>query len=190
VLVNFFRRDADSGTPGPTLPAGLEFRCWQPAIHGYPPPGSRGIANIFWWALAKSGGFATATFAEIRINDGARVLHRLIVTPRWYRFPFMGGDDLQIGAVCTSPDARRRQLASAAIAEAHRRFGGDGTRFWYVTDAGNTASGALARSCGYELVATGRRTRRFGSRLLGKYVIDDYLSAESPKPTLLRRSAA
>jgi RimJ/RimL family protein N-acetyltransferase len=188
--VNFFCRDSEQAAAPATLPHGLEFRCWLPLVHGYPPRGSRSIANIFWWALAKIGGFTAPTFAEIRMEQGDRVLHRLIVTPRWYRFAFMAEHDLQIGAVWTSPEARRRRLARAAIAEAHRRFGTDGTRFWYITEAGNAASEALARSSGYELVATGRRTRRFGSRLLGQYVIDAYLSAEVRKPRRLHRSAA
>ena len=189
--VNFFRRDFEPDSAQlPILPPSLEFRCWQPTVDGYPNRGSRGIANHLWWVLARSGGFAAPTFTEIRIHDGDRLLHRLIVTPRWYRFPFMGPQDLQIGSVWTSPGARRRQLARAAIAEAQRRFGGDGRRFWYVTDAANIASEALARSCGYELVATGRRTRRFGSRLLGQYVIDGFVNAASQTPTQLRPSAA
>lgn len=188
--MNFFRREFEPAAAPPILPAGLELRCWQPLVDGYPPRGSRNIANRFWWALAKGGGFAAPTFAEIRIEENDRVLHRLIVSPRWYRFPFMAAQDLQIGAIWTSPDARRRRLARAAITEAHRRFGADGTRFWYVTEARNAASEALARSCGYELVATGRRTRRFGSRLLGQYVIDGYVSADRQKSTRLRPSAA
>ena len=189
--VNFFRREAQSiAAPPVILPAGLELRCWQPAVDGYPPRQSRGVANAFWWLLAKSGGFATQSFGELRIEEGDRLLHRLIITPRWYRFPFMAEHDLQIGAIWTSPEARRNQLARTAIAEAHRRFGTDGTQFWYVTEAGNAASEALARSCGYELVATGRRTRRFGSRFLGQYVIDGFVSAESQTPTQLHPFAA
>lgn len=103
------------------------------------------------------------------------MLHRLIVTPAWYRFPFMSARDLQIGAVWTAPTARRRNLARVAIAEAHRRFA-DGTgRFWYVTEEENHASAALARSCGYRLAAIGERTRSFGLAALGQYVIERFV---------------
>lgn len=171
--VKFFRRDfRGEADQLPPLLADLQFRCWQPGVDGFPPRGARDIANQFWWALANSGGFASRGFAEIRIEKRGRLLHRLIVTPAWYRFPFMAERDLQIGALWTAPDARRKQLARIAMSEAHRRFGSDGSRFWYIADATNSASEALARSCGYELVATGRRTRRFGTRLLGQYVID------------------
>ena len=171
--MNFFRRTSHVAID--PLPRGLELRCWAPASDGYPPAGSRNLANHFWWALTQSGGFARRDFAEISIRHGSRVVHRLIVTPAWYRFPFMAPEDLQIGALWTSPEARRKQLARAAIGEAHRRFGASGPCFWYVANADNHASVALARSCGYELVATGRRTRRFGMSLFGQYVIDRFV---------------
>jgi RimJ/RimL family protein N-acetyltransferase len=87
----------------------------------------------------------------------------------------MDAEDLQIGSVWSSPEARRKQLARIAIGEVHRRFGNAAARFWYVADAANSASAALALSCGYQHVATGRRTRRLGMRLLGQYVIDHFL---------------
>lgn len=154
------------------IPSNLRIRCWRADIDGLPPRGSRTIANLLWWGFAKAGVFARRGFTEISIVDEERMVHRLIVTPAWYRFPFMSPHDLQLGGLWTSPDSRRQHLASIAIAEAHRRFAQENVRFWYVTDAGNHASAALARSCGYRLVATGKRTRRFGTSLLGQYVIE------------------
>jgi RimJ/RimL family protein N-acetyltransferase len=172
VSVHFYRYDPQAPAgPASALPPKLELRSWRPDTDGHPPRRRRSISNFFWWALAKLGGFSRKGFTELRIEEEGRLLHRLIVTPAWYRFPFMAADDLQIGDIWTSPDARRRQLAHAAIIEAHHRFGIPGARFWYVTDATNVASGALARSCGYRLVGTGHRTRRLGLRLLGQYVI-------------------
>lgn len=157
-----------------TRPARLEgkIRCWQPNVDGFPPPGSHRLSNLVWWLLARTGAFARGGFTEICIEQDGRLVHRLIVTPAWFRFPFMSPRDLQIGDVWTAPDARRKQLARTAIGEAHRRFAGEGACFWYVTDAANAASAALAKSCGYQLVATGRRTRPIGTSLFGQYVID------------------
>ena len=174
--VHFYRYDADRPpAPGLHVPAELHIRCWQPDVDGYPPPRSRRFSNLFWWLLSRTGAFARSGFMEICIEQEGRLLHRLIVTPGWFRFPFMSARDLQIGAVWTAPDARRRQLARAALAEAHRRFAGERACVWYVTDASNAASGALARSCGYRLVARGRRTRRIGMSLLGQYVLEQFV---------------
>jgi RimJ/RimL family protein N-acetyltransferase len=153
----------------------MQLRCWEPSIDGYPPRGSRRLSNNLWWLLSKTGAFARSGFAEICVEQDGRLLHRLIVTPAWFRFPFMSSRDLQIGDVWTAPDARRQGLGQAAIGEAHRRLSDDGACFWYVTDGDNGASGALARSCGYRLVAIGSRTRRFGTALLGQYVIEQFV---------------
>lgn len=171
--VHFYRYDGGSTADCiPNLDEGLQIRCWRADVDGFPPRGSRTIANLLWRAFAKLRLFARRGFTEIAVLDEGRVVHRLIVTPAWYRFPFMSPHDLQIGALWTSPDSRRRHLATVAITEAHRRFAADNVRFWYLTDAENRASSALARSCGYRLVATGERTRKLGISLLGQYVIE------------------
>jgi RimJ/RimL family protein N-acetyltransferase len=157
------------------LPSHLQSSCWRPERDGPPGPGSRRVANHFWWVLSKVGGFSRSGFAELRVERDGRVVHRLIVTPRWYRFPFMGPRDLQVGDVWTAPAARRQQLARAALGEVQRRFARDGATIWYVTEADNVASAALARACGYRHVATGRRTRRLGTALLGQYLIDRFV---------------
>jgi len=172
VTVHFYRRAPGAHSPRPDLPPDLAIGCWRPEVDGFPKRGSRSVTNLFWWALAASGSLSRRGFCELTIRRQGRLLHRLVVTPRWYRFPFMAARDLQIGSVWTAPAARQQGLARVVIAEAHRRFAGEPVAFWYVTDATNSASAALARACGYELVAVGRRTRRFGSRLFGQFVID------------------
>jgi RimJ/RimL family protein N-acetyltransferase len=176
MIVEFYRFDPALPVvqPRPLAP-GLQMRWWEPQRDGPPKGGSRRLPNYFWWALARAGGFSHDGFAELRIEQAGRVIHRLILTPRWYRFPFMGPDDLQIGAVWTSPEARRQRLAKTAIAEAHRRIGKTKANIWYVTDDRNPASAALARACGYRQVAVGRRVRRFGTTLLAQYVIDRFV---------------
>lgn len=173
--MHFYQLVRGNSAPAPTLDADMRIARWEPQRDGLPRKGARRPMNYLWWALAKVGGFARPGFVELRIERCGRVVQRLIVTPRWYRFAFMGRDDLQIGDVWTSPDARRRRLARYAVEEAHRLIGGKTEIIWYVADANNEASAALARSCGYRLVATGRRTRRLGMRLLGRYVIDRFV---------------
>ncbi len=173
LTVHFYLYDGGSAAaPLTTLPANLRFRSWSADVDGFPPRGARTISNQFWWLFTKLRVFARRGFTEISIVDEGRLLHRLIVTPAWYRFPFMSPQDLQLGGLWTSPGSRRRHLASCAIAEAHRRFAHENIRFWYVTKADNHEFAALARSCGYRLVAGGKRTRKFGTSLLGQYVIE------------------
>jgi RimJ/RimL family protein N-acetyltransferase len=174
MIVHFYRLERREAGAACLLDCELSIGSWQPDRDGPPSKGSRRLVNYVWWALALAGAFSRPAFSELRIERAGRVVQRLIVTPRWYRFPFMAPEDLQIGNVWTSPDSRRQKLARTALAEAHRRFASDGSTIWYLVDDGNEASAALARSCGYRHVAVGRRTRRFGTSLLGKYVIDRF----------------
>ena len=139
-MMLFYRLDDAGGARGAVLPAGVEARVWRPASDGFPPPGSRSLRNAVWWAFARLGLFARPDFVEITLWRGGERLHRLIVTPRWLRFPFMAADDLQLGDLWTHPGARGQGLARAAIAIAHRRFAG--RRFWYLVRSDNTADRA------------------------------------------------
>ena len=152
-----------------SLPKGCEFRHWRPAEEGPPPPGPHIGENRVWFAFDRLGLFASRAFEELSIWRGEQVLHRLVVTPRWLRFPFMAPGDLQIGALWTAPEARRIGLAAAAICEAHRRNARPGRCFWYLVDGENPASIGLAEACGYRLVGTGQRTRPLGVAALGQF---------------------
>jgi len=172
MIAHFYRRDPENLPVSAALPPSIEVKMWRPAINGLPPRSARQAENLVWWMLDRVGLFARRQFAEVTLIRDARPVHRLIVTPRWARFPFMASGDLQIGGVWTVPDARGEGLARAAIGEAHRRLGGRRVRFWYVVDPSNEPSVRLAEACGYRLVGAGRRTRPAGVGFLGKFRID------------------
>jgi RimJ/RimL family protein N-acetyltransferase len=117
------------------------------------------------------GLFAEPGFVELTLWRDGRRLHRLIVTPRWFRFPFMGSGDLQLGDLWTDPAARGQGLARAAITEA-LRLARHADRVWYLVDARNDASARLAESVGFQLYGAGRRTRPLGLHLAGRFRLD------------------
>ena len=170
-LIRFYRRAGDAGEAC-GWPEGCALVSWRPARDGLPRSGPHFAENLAWCAFDRLGLFASRDFEELSVVRDGRLLHRLIVTPRWFRFPFMADGDLQIGALWTAPEARRLGLARAAIAEAHRRHAAIGRSFWYVVDDGNAASSGLAEACGYRLAGAGRRTRPLGLRGLGQFRMD------------------
>lgn len=99
--------------------------------------------------------------------------HVSYIFPRFARFPFMGRNDLQIGATSTRPEARGQGLALRAIRDVIARFAAPGRQFWYVSDVENTASIAVITKAGFSLVGTGRKHPRFGLKALGYYSIDN-----------------
>jgi RimJ/RimL family protein N-acetyltransferase len=139
--------------------------------------------------LARLGLLDGRRFAEVSIWRDGSLVHRLIVTPRWFRFPFMSPGELQIGDLWTRPGNRGQGLAHAAIGEVHRLYSREASRFWYVVAEENAASIALIESCGYELVGVGRRTAPAGIRLAGRFEIESTpLSSVRSTPAPLRQS--
>lgn len=168
MIVHFYQFDP-RGEPAnqPALAGNMAFRTWTT---GDGLRLARRPIHLAWWMMARLG-FLRGELIELGIKRDGVLVQRLIVTPPWHRFPFMGSDDVQIGDVWTAPAARRMKLARAAMIEARRRFERPQGKLWYLADANNRASAALARSCGFRLVATGIRTRPLNIGLLGQYVI-------------------
>lgn len=180
MTIRFYRRAADApAVEAPAWPQGCMLRGWRP-VHGPPPFGPHVAENLAWFAFDRLGLFASHAFEELTVWRDGRLLHRLIITPPWFRFPFMADGDLQVGALWTAPQARRLGLARAAIAEAHRRHAAPGRRFWYVVDADNAASVALAEACGYRLAGEGRRTRPLGVAGLGRFRLEPATARKAP----------
>lgn len=171
MTIRFYRRDT-ADLPGPArFPKGVVLRIWRPATDGVARGGWRSPRNVLWYGFTRLGLFASRDFAELTLWQGGAPVGRLILTPRWHRFPFMAADDLQIGDVWTSPAARGRGLARMLILEARRLAAtGQARRLWYVVDEANAASVALIERSGFRCVGTGRRTAPLGLRLLGQYV--------------------
>jgi hypothetical protein len=173
VTVRFYRHAGEAVACAPAnWPEGCGFKSWRPADDGLPPFGPHAAENLVWFAFDRLGLFASHAFEELSVWRAGRMAHRLIVTPRWFRFPFMAEADLQIGALWTEPQVRRLGFAKAAIAEAHRRYAAPGRCFWYVVDDENAASIGLAEACGYRMVGSGRRTRPLGVAGLGRFQMD------------------
>jgi RimJ/RimL family protein N-acetyltransferase len=170
LILRFYRR-AGGAVFVATPPPSFSLRVWSPGRDGAPPPGSRRFSNWVWWAFERLAVFSRPGFLELTIWREGRLAHRLIVTPRWARFPFMGAADLQVGDVWTRPELGGRGLATLALATVQALTDPD-DRLWYVVEADNPASIRLAEAAGYRLVGAGRRTRPLGLAAFGRFVLD------------------
>lgn len=188
-MINFYALVPNWQRPVHAFPHGAELYLWRPS-DGFPTRGAMRGRNAIWWLLAKLGLIDGRRFVELTLWIDDHLAQRLIVTPRWWRFPFMGVDDLQIGDVWTAPSWRGQGVARAAIAEAERLAAAWANRLWYVTDGANEASVRLAESSGFTLVGAGIRTAPLGIRAAGRFHLTDRsMSAAQSLPIESRRSA-
>lgn len=164
----FYRR-ARTAVPEPDL-AGFEVSVWRPSWTSVRPPGLGGKRWPVWWLFDRLFVFRRRWYAVLTIRDAAGVVvHHSALFPRFFRFPSVAADEIQIGDVWTDPEKRGQGLAKtgifglAAIADPAARC------IWYITEDTNETSRAAAEACGFVVAGKGSRQSRFGLGVLGKY---------------------
>lgn len=173
--INFYRRLL---WPSPhtefRLPEGYQYsihrlRPWQLASLG-----SKYSLQYLLYCLIYTLVGGTRHYRGLAIADPSGIVkHTAMVFPRYFRFPFMGRDDLQIGLLKTDPSAEGLGLASYAVQELLRTMEPKNAFCWYLADQQNLPSLRVAEKNGFELVARGCRTSRLGLRLFGSFVIQE-----------------
>lgn len=171
----FYRFDGGDAAPAPPLPEGYQVRVWQPARDGTPPPLIDTRTNRVWQAFDRLGVFANRECGVLMIVYDDALVHRSLVTPRWFRFPMMADRDLQIGDTWTDPAHRGKGLARAAVAAIHAHWAGRFDRLWYIVGEDNVASIRVIEGFDYTLIGTGERTRPAGIGAIGQFVIRNSL---------------
>jgi hypothetical protein len=169
-----FASSGSQGSPAAEPPAGYRFETWTPGSLRLRPRGTPFVPFAFWGAFHRLSLFRNRDYGVVLGWQGDALVHYLALVPGYFRFPFVGPEDLQIAVVWTDPDHRGKRIAPFGIDLAMRFRGDGGRRFWYMTAEDNIASARTAERARMELV--GRATRR--SRVVGAYA----LRAENAEP--------
>ncbi len=170
-MANCFFYVTESGdVPAPVCPPGYQWRLWRPSLCHIIPPGLPCFPFLVWWLLHQLRIFSNRGYGVLLVTRGDELVHRSVLTPRYFRFPFMSASALQIGDTWTADAHRGKGIASFAL----RRLTATGGRrtYWYLTESSNTASVRVAENSGFTLAGSGRKTSRFGVRALGSYIIE------------------
>lgn len=154
------------------LPPGVTSLLWRPGLTRVIPPPVRERALVAFWAYHHARAFANRDYSAVLVLVNGRVAHRSMVYPKYFAFPFMAPEDIQVGNTLTLVEFRGRGLATFALREAARLLRCPGRNIWYVADKANVASCRVAKHAGLSLVATATRRDRLRSHLLGRYVLD------------------
>ena len=180
----FLQRKHLLAAPDPVAPpAGFSISVWTQGGPFSSPPGvPLQWRHLVWWCLFrnKSRKLEATVIAEDRSK---RAVHVTYVFPRYFRFPFMGTTDLQLGGLWTKRAHRNHGLATAAVAHTLRRLNGEQRVLWYVTRPENPASVALGRRFGFGGSLAGYRKAFLGLPLPGVYRVST-ADAEELKPVL------
>jgi GNAT superfamily N-acetyltransferase len=169
----FYCIDCDrSPFPAARSLPGIVAEVWHPSgLSLAPLCGFSFLSRVIWPAFHRFGLFGNRDHAILWLHRDSICLHRTLLIPPFFRFPFMAPDDLQCGDIWTAPNERGRGLAAAGVTAALRHGWKPGRRIWYLTEIGNEPSCRLARNLGFSLVGHGRRTRPLGLRVFGQFLM-------------------
>lgn len=157
------------------LPGSYSWTTWRPRIWPALPRGLSGLKLklrfLFRWALYRAHLFGGSECGALLVYEGERMAHYSGYTPRYWRFPFLADDDLQIGDTWTDPAYRGRGLALFALLTLEAILERPNRRLWYVVGELNQPSIRVAEKAHFTLAAEGARVKRWRLKLAEAYVM-------------------
>ena len=168
----FYRYSCPPGRPAPGPTGPWDAEVWRPSRAQLAPTcGLSGLTRLVWAGFHHLRIFRNRDHAVVLLLRNGSCLHRTLLFPPYFRFPFMAQDDLQCGDIWTHPDERGQGLAGAGLALAICHAWQPGRRLWYLTEEKNQASCRLATKAGFQLVGRGQRTAPLGLKSIGQFVM-------------------
>jgi RimJ/RimL family protein N-acetyltransferase len=104
--------------------------------------------------------FPSRDSGAMLVYEGDEIAHYSAFTPRYWRFPFLASQDIQIGDIWTEPAHRGKGLAKHTLRRLIERLQVPGRSFWYVVEDVNRPSIKVAEDCGFRLAGVGTRVIR------------------------------
>src|SRR5215475_5068850 len=164
------------------LPSCYSWHVWRPSLRA---PWFRAKSNLrtklrfaFRTAVHVLGLFATQECGAICVVQEGSLVHYSGFTPRYWRFRFIVGEDMQIGDTWTDPSQRGKGIAFFALQQILRIERSPGRSFWYVVGESNLPSIRVVKKAGFSLVAKGRWVRPLGIKLFGSYMMEEERGVE------------
>jgi hypothetical protein len=165
-----FAQNASDYKGAVVIPTGVDVRFEKPKPFSTSYCYRRPI-KIVWYFFDLLGFFSNNQYAVCSIEVDSILVHESFIFPKFFRFEFMAPEDLQIGNTWTSVDQRGKGLATLAIQLIAQKYINQSNTLWYITESANTGSISAVTKAGFRRLGIVTRVKRFGFRLLGKYIV-------------------
>lgn len=171
----FYLGELKQGFECPALPSPYTWSIWSPSKDRMWPGAKCGarvkLRFAFRLAVFYLGLFTNSECGALCIFNGDTLVHYSAFTPRYWRFRFLGDEDLQIGDTWTHPLERGRGLAFFALSQILAVKQKTGRRFWYVVEKTNLPSIRVIEKAGFTVVGQGSFVEPLRIKLFGTYRI-------------------
>ena len=152
------------------------FEIWIPKLYQMTPKGLF-IKVFFVWSIFHFLGiFKRPEYKIFLIYHKEReIVGYCAVLPKYFKTPFMGNNDLQVGPVGTKENHRRKGLAFYLISKIIEFYKNENITLWYVTRQENEPSARLIENVGFEKHGEGSKHKNFIGGLFDRFFIDKKL---------------
>ena len=151
---------------------GFDLTIWRPT-------GLRIIPEYFprkyfgYWLAHRLGLFPNKDYSAVIIKDNDKFVLKMLVVPRYFKWPFMGPNDLQFIYGTTNPDYRRLGVARIAMDIAISHLSTDGRKFWGVISEDNQPSIKWVEKVGFLYVGKIEERKLLGIPLLKRLYLSE-----------------
>lgn len=152
-----------------SLPVGYTFLHWKPALNRIIPKGLFRRTFIYCWIFHILRLFRSSKYSVFLIYYDQEIVHCSVVIPAFFKYPFMGKNDVSIGPVDTNKDHRRKGLSSYAIRKIIETYERQNTQFWYYMRDENEISKRVIEKFGFTAWGEGIRLSGTGILRIEKY---------------------
>lgn len=152
-----FKKDNTALTSNSNIRLDYRLEVWRPGVFTFVPP-NKGIKYFFYWIFYMFGIFKNSNYASYLLYDNGILVSSCLVVPSYYKWPFMGNNDIQFTYVVTNENYRGQGLAGKLIEKAMADFSHQSDAFWYITDTQNPASIRVAEKLGFRCQGKAERS--------------------------------
>lgn len=139
---------------------------WKPSLFSWHPKGY-GSKYFIYSLFSYLGIFKSNNYSAFFAYKENQLVGSLLVVPKYFKWPFMSKDDLQLTYVKIYKEYRGKGYAKQMITNAlfMLKNRNKDTIVWYVTDDSNLASKSTAEGVGFKLNCYGVKSNFFGLSL-------------------------
>jgi len=146
---------------------GIELTFWAPSLSQIKPILFPYRPYIFWYIFNYFGIFTSRDYRVVYLKNSFEILHRTIIFPKFFRFPFMNKNDLQVGDILTKESLRGKGVASQVLSEILSSY--KTKSFWFLCDENNISSVLIAHKNNFKLVGYGHKVTPLGLNIFSYY---------------------
>ena len=121
---------------------------WKPGLFSFLPP-NKDYKYLGYWFFHMFRIFKNRNYSAYLNYHNGVLISSCLVVPSYYKWSFMGSEDVQFTYVMTNKKYRGQGVAGKLIRSAMADLNDIVDSFWYVTDTENPASMRVAEKLGF-----------------------------------------